>query len=756
MRCYATPGWVTGTVLLAMAWGCGPSEGVFQPPESDQTLIFPEEDFEPPRFAGISTLEQVGPNDFRVRWEPARDNVTSPERIRYRVVTQGQGFRYGDEPLLVVESEPGETEVRFRGGPYAWPLHVVAVDEAGNVSPMGPGLRVAPQPRWVQVETGLPMEPLVQCAGLGPGEFLCTGEGGSVLRMRRDRWVDHGRQAPGALRISIGGGEAWLWDENGFILRFDDETLVPGGLTLRDGDIDVERPLVSLTQEPGGLWVWRDGRDQVWWGIPPTLRHVQTPVLHRMDYACMRPPVLTWTREGGVALCEDGAVLYQNPSEGALLWEAITSDASVDAPGAMILALDSPGEMGTVVTRSKILQPQAGPWRSLLSLPEGHEIRGVHVLPQGPVLVATTDGLWAFSGQGQARRLRGGAFAGVGPAPVLRTQWQWVAIDAEARLHPGTGDRPLEPVSDGLTRLRLQGWDAEQRVIALAVDGRLLRPGENAWEPLGIRWDGPAPTGVAHAHNTAMVVGGASEGWARRWSGGGWTDMRFLVPSTGEDGGLDFEPLLEKPVEDLVDAQRAGLRVEPLHGVHASGGLAIAWSDAQAWLLHSSGHWVLAARTSSPILYGAALGGDRWMIWTAEGLLRCTDDTCAAPAEADAHGNSRWRSAWMDEGAICAMGDGPLLVACAPPDADASISLVTGFPPDLSNHVVSSTRAEGGVWLLMDDGTFLGQDQAEVPMPVGAVDGALGLFTGADDSVQVLTRQAWLQREPVAIARRQD
>ena len=103
---------------------------------------------DPPRFLGFS---QVIAGDRRIclAWEPALDDVTPPERIRYRIYASAERqdeAKFARPPAA--ESAPGQTRLILDGLPNGEPVHLVvrAVDEAGRMDDNEIEWSAIPQP----------------------------------------------------------------------------------------------------------------------------------------------------------------------------------------------------------------------------------------------------------------------------------------------------------------------------------------------------------------------------------------------------------------------------------------------------------------------------------------------------------------------------------------------------------------------------------------------------------------------------------
>lgn len=739
---------VSGVPLLFSA--CGEPEVEFTRP-TRRPFTFTEEDYSAPRFHGIKGLAEVSPGQYRVTWQAANDNVTAQDNIRYVVVSTSEGYRPDPARHVVIEAAPGATEVLFRGVLPPWPLHVIAIDEAGNESDLGPGLRLPSRARLMSLDSGLPLEPLFQCVFVDHGEAVCSTEQGSVMQFKRDRWIDHGSQSHGPLRLSADGRAAWLWSEDGYVLRYEDEQLSQAELSIMGGDMDGTLPLRSLTREPGGLWIWRNSGDQTWWGVPPQLRYVESPALTTVDFACNRPPLLSWNSRSGVALCEDGGVLQQSSTASSLLWEPLTVSPEVSDPAPVIESVDSMGDFGAILTRDALLLPAAGPWRRLLAQDEGHELRGVFAASDDLLIVAATSGLWAVE-RGSARLLRAGSFAGVGPAPTLRAQWQWLAIDSDASLHPGHGARLFDLIPQGSTALAASGWDSQGHPVLMGADGRFYKVESAELVATGARWRGLAPASIAIAGDQAVVVGGSGGPWAHRARGSSWDELSFMVLPEPEDGVFSFEPLLERDADEFVSPSRAGLDAQPLRGVHAREGAMVAWGQSQLWLGHPSGAFAFAQEFSSEILSAAALGGNGYLVWTAEGLRRCSDISCEPLQDDDRHGADAWRRAWLSGHAVCGVSEGPGAVACAPLAGGGSELALRETPADAAQ--VGDLGGEAGA--IDSQGRFysvgsLGEHEFSAHIP-----GVLSFLDSDQGRLFMATERGLVRREALPSVRVED
>ncbi len=691
--CLALPG------LLTAACGGEPelvAEGsaeqaplqIVLPPE-------PEVDETPPEFGGIVSVELLGARTWRVRWEPARDDVALAGMIEYQVLHVAEPWRAPaatDTP--VAASLPGALDVEVTVDAPSGRFFVRAVDPSGNRSDWGEGLEQRATRPWLRAPDRGPLAEVIDCAIFEAGRALCAGSNGFTARWDRDRWVGLSATDGVDLHVVTTAAEPWIFSDTGHLYRFTPEgDLEPHGLRFLDATPDL--PLRQFARDHLGLSWWIDAGGRLFIGAEDRFRLVRYVLGLPDPTQCGPLRGLAFSSAALFAFCDTGSVFSVSTSQPELMWLPLTSQIPFDIDGGIETLAASDDASAWVLAGGGVRRVGVGGWTDgvLEGVPLGAEQPslvpsrvGRPAILRGGVHVPTDLGVVVIH-EGRARLLpgtEGDAVAAISPGP-LEPQDQVTVVYSDGAVARVRGGRRVWAVEPPMAGFVLAGRAADGTLLAMT---RGDAPG--IWALQANRWrrlTSSVPTSSDRLFLASTLGGsltGASlfvagtldaQGVIYEYSGGRWVAAPLLyaappapVPEMAPGEVMDFalpetEPVVAAPpvLTELggVPASEWSVPPPPLGRVIAldvaGDGRAIAATDSQVWWRTARGWRLLVERLEADIEQVALDAGHSWVLVAGGGITRCWRDECGAPIAPVAPAPPEVVAAWRDAGGLATM-----------------------------------------------------------------------------------------------------
>lgn len=389
-----------GVLVGACGEDAPTSDGPEEPQPQAAPAAEPEialSDIRPPEFEGVTEVALVGLDLFRIRWDAAVDDTSPPEAIRYRVYHVVEPYRsLADDTPPIYTSEPGVTEVTLANASDPGRFYVRAVDEAGNVSRVTPGLLQRGARPFVRASDGTLAAPITDCARRDD-LLLCVGEEGFAAIWEGDGWrsLDLGVVVP--LRLADTASGLFAYSALGHLFAFD-ETGKPELVELQFPLRAPELPFRQFTADALGLRYWIDDSGRTFVGahaqFVPMTRPIGVP-----GEECRRLRGLAFGDNGNFAFCDSGAAYSSDPTTPGALWISLTPTADFELPHGVDSVLADDDSEGILVEPSGARRVGVGGWSAVL-LADWNE-PGVHPmdLPDDPIAFETLRDLVLEDGQ---------------------------------------------------------------------------------------------------------------------------------------------------------------------------------------------------------------------------------------------------------------------------------------------------------------------------------------------------------------------
>lgn len=283
----------------------------------------PPADTVPPGAVDDRTLEPLAFGRLRATWDPASDDRTGRDDLRYELTARSLAPA---SPALTFETEAGAHTLVVDVDPAYVLWSILAIDEAGNRGSSTAVRFARAEPSVRDLLTGGPAGAILDCtpdAAAGPRAVLCVGERGRVARFAPEAGWTEAYLAPGVdltlardpsgAPVLVGPIGRWARAEAGAFELVADAFPSPPAVPFRAG-----------TFEPSGLFLWHDGDGAVWASSGGPFRRMHDPLLQGTEAACARLDELAFTALGGFARCENGGTqLRLRVDEAGYRWAAL-------------------------------------------------------------------------------------------------------------------------------------------------------------------------------------------------------------------------------------------------------------------------------------------------------------------------------------------------------------------------------------------------------------------------------------------------
>jgi hypothetical protein len=764
----------SAALLLALACGataCGDRGQGDGTEGSAAPVPIAATDRNPPVFAGLSQVRLVGVGTLELSWEPAGDDVTPADRIRYRVFhATGPD---GDPVAPLAESPAGAMSLRVSVEGPPGRFWVRAVDEAGRLSEQGPVLSQRARRPWLHAVDGSPVTDLRECLDDAAGA-VCAGDDGLLARWTAGHWtpIAVGTSAPLRLSRRPGGG-LYAHTAAGDLYALTAE----GARAIRPsfGSDRPAAPLRQLAFDSLDLTYWIDAKGAVFVAGDAAFRRMARPLALADTRICPTLRALGFAAAAAFAVCDDGAVYSASMSEPGMLWLPLTSDTEARLPSGISQVIAAGASSAFVVEPGGVRHVGVGGWQTLLAgpgdptaptgSPRPGRIGNALALgaAESPTLLVPTDlGLVRVDASGSSL-LAGteGDVRGVLEASLDAGEPVTLAYadGSVLRLSAGAAATWLLPPRG--TALTLAGYAADGTLLAGSDRAGVAAWGTASWQPLAPPL--PAAPGRTFARlasaraGAAPVVAGADpqRGFILAGSPDGWTAMPTSSPAPAPPPPRGEDPATPRPPSPIEAARGGGAPpMEPIVDLDlAADGRGIAVSARQVWWL-VGGTWVYLTDRPGPILHVALDADETYVLHEGAGLVRCWRHLCGAPVAPASAAPAAVTAAWHGPSGLVAQGaDGATMLFVAAtggpppgsltPGPDTAAGAFRPLAPATGTELAARTRGrasgQGFDAVLRDDGAIL--ERIDDAWIVQATDtGAVALAPVADGWVAITGR----------------